>query len=139
MDHYELFGVARDVSPAELRRAYRRLAARHHPDRNRDDAAAATRRMAEINEAFATLVDPVRRFDYDRRLGRSGAPSARRTERAASPPEQAAPGTPPPTPAPADDPVRRARREAKERQAAEARARRYRDPGGGFFEGSRHH
>ena len=138
VDHYELFGIARDASHAELRRAYRRLAARHHPDRNHDDPAAATRRMAEINDAFATLSDPVRKFDYDRRLSRRPAPEGPRTERPASPrrPDERAPR---PDRTPEDDPVRRARREAKERAAAEAKARRYRDPGGGFFDGSRYH
>ena len=137
MDHYELFGIGRDASRSELRRAYRRLAARHHPDRNRDDPAAATRRMAEINDAFATLSDPVRKFDYDRRLSRAARPEASRPDEP-SPRRTEQPADHPTRP-PDDDPVRRARREAKERAAADARARRYRDPGGGFFEGSRYH
>lgn len=139
MDHYTLFGVTRDVSSAELRRAYRRLAARHHPDRDRDDPAAATRQMARINEAFATLSDPVRKFDYDRRLDRRGGSQPRPTEAGTRRPQPTSTPPPTPTPTPADDPLRRARREAKERAAAEAKARRYRDPGGGFFDGSRYH
>src|SRR5262245_6129302 len=64
MSPYELLGLDRDASEAQVRRAYRRLARRWHPDLNPGNAEAA-RRYGAITEAFATLVDPVRRRAYD--------------------------------------------------------------------------
>ena len=141
VDHYERLGVDRDFTPADLRRAYRELARLHHPDRNQGDAQSATQTMAAINEAFEVLSDPVKRFDYNRSLrrGTSQAKSTTHTSPAAGQTKRAAPGRParPTPPPPDDDPIRRARREAKEREAAEAKSRGYKDPGGGFFGGSK--
>jgi molecular chaperone DnaJ len=64
MSPYELLGLDRDASEAQVRRAYRRLARRWHPDLNPGNADAA-RHYAAITEAFETLVDPVRRRAYD--------------------------------------------------------------------------
>lgn len=64
MSPYELLGLDRDASEAHVRRAYRRLARRWHPDLNPGNAEAA-RRYVAITEAFETLVDPVRRRAYD--------------------------------------------------------------------------
>ncbi len=64
MSLYELLGLDRDATEAQVRRAYRRLARRWHPDLNPGNADAA-RRYAAITEAHATLVDPVRRRAYD--------------------------------------------------------------------------
>jgi len=73
MTLYEVLGVAPWASPAEVRRAYLELARQHHPDRETGDAAT----MRALNEAWATLGDPARRAQYDRRLGASTtAPSA---------------------------------------------------------------
>jgi len=63
--HYETLAVRADATPEVLRRAYRRAAQRHHPDRSAGDPAAQ-RRMAEINEAYAVLSHPQRRASYDR-------------------------------------------------------------------------
>lgn len=63
-DHYEVLGVKPDASDEEIREAYRKLAFRYHPDRNRGSRDAATR-MKEINEAYAILSHPVKRRDYD--------------------------------------------------------------------------
>jgi len=64
MSPYELLGLDRDASEAQVRRAYRRLARRWHPDLNPGNAEAA-RHYVAITEAFETLVDPVRRRAFD--------------------------------------------------------------------------
>ncbi len=55
-DYYEVLGVARDVSEAELKKAYRRLAMKYHPDRNTDDSDAEPN-FKEAKEAFEVLDD----------------------------------------------------------------------------------
>jgi molecular chaperone DnaJ len=64
-DHYETLGVGRNATPEELKAAFRRLAAQHHPDRNPNDPKAALR-FKEINAAYQVLSDPQRRAMYDR-------------------------------------------------------------------------
>jgi len=63
-DYYEILGVNKDASSKEIKEAYRKLALRYHPDRNRDNPEAATK-MKEINEAYAVLSDPDKRRQYD--------------------------------------------------------------------------
>jgi curved DNA-binding protein len=63
-DYYETLGVSRDASDDEIRRAYRTLARRYHPDVNKDPGAAE--RFSEISEAYEVLRDPDRRAEYDR-------------------------------------------------------------------------
>lgn len=67
--HYEVLGVTPTADEAAVRRAYVALARQHHPDRAGGDAA----RMRALNEAWATLGDPVRRARYDRAIARSDA------------------------------------------------------------------
>ena len=62
--HYDTLGVPCAAGAEELRRAYRRAAQRHHPDR-RPDCELAQGRMAAINEAYAVLSHPQRRASYD--------------------------------------------------------------------------
>ena len=63
-DYYEVLGVERGVSEAELKKAYRRLAMKHHPDRNPDDKAAEEK-FKEANEAYEVLSDAGKRSAYD--------------------------------------------------------------------------
>ena len=64
-DYYEVLGVSRDVDERELKVAYRRLAMRHHPDRNPGDEAAEEC-LKEANEAYGVLSDAEQRGTYDR-------------------------------------------------------------------------
>jgi molecular chaperone DnaJ len=64
MDLYIVLGVQRGASPGEIKRAYRRLARRYHPDINPGDGEAAAR-FRQILEAYETLIDPDRRRRYD--------------------------------------------------------------------------
>jgi molecular chaperone DnaJ len=63
--YYDVLGVARDASDTEIKKAFRQLALKHHPDRNPGDAHAEER-FKTINEAYAVLSDPDRRAQYDR-------------------------------------------------------------------------
>ena len=64
MDLYIVLGVQRGATPADIKRAYRRLARRYHPDINPGDRESAAR-FREILEAYETLIDPDRRRRYD--------------------------------------------------------------------------
>ncbi len=64
MDYYELLGVKKDSSPSEIKKAYRKLALKFHPDKNMGDKKAETK-FKEINEAYAVLSDPEKKKQYD--------------------------------------------------------------------------
>lgn len=64
-DYYEVLGVKRDASAEEMKKAYRKLAMKYHPDRNPDDPEAE-KKFKEINEAYDILKDENKRASYDR-------------------------------------------------------------------------
>lgn len=72
-DFYAVLGVSSSASPDDIKKTYRRLAAKHHPDKNPNDPKAAER-FKEISEAYTVLGDPEKRKQYDemRRLGAFG-------------------------------------------------------------------
>ena len=74
-DYYEVLGVSRDASDEDIKKAYRRLAMKYHPDRNNGDKAAEEK-FKQVGEAYAVLSDPQKKAAYDR-FGKAGVdPSA---------------------------------------------------------------
>lgn len=69
-DYYEILGVERSASDDQIKRAYRKLAKQHHPDRNPDDPAAE-QKFKEVQQAYQVLRDPDKRAQYDR-FGEAG-------------------------------------------------------------------
>jgi curved DNA-binding protein CbpA len=64
-DYYRILGVLDEAEDIVIKAAYKALAQRYHPDKWAGDSAEATRRMADINEAYGVLSDPVKRKVYD--------------------------------------------------------------------------
>ena len=63
-DYYQILGVTRDASNADIKKSYRKLARKYHPDVNKDDSAEE--KFKEINEAYDVLKDAEKRSAYDR-------------------------------------------------------------------------
>jgi curved DNA-binding protein len=72
-DYYQILGVPKGASEKDIRSAFRKLAAQHHPDRNLDDAGAEER-FKEINEAYTVLSDTEKRGFYDQYGTADGRP-----------------------------------------------------------------
>jgi curved DNA-binding protein len=64
-DYYEVLGLTRNASESDIKKAYRKLARQHHPDRNPGDKTAETR-FKEVQEAYDVLSDPTKRSQYDK-------------------------------------------------------------------------
>ena len=63
-DYYETLGVKRDVSPDDLKKAFRQLARKYHPDLNQG-SKESEEKFKEINEAYQVLSDPQKKPEYD--------------------------------------------------------------------------
>lgn len=70
-DYYDILGVSRESTQEEIKKAYRRLARKHHPDVNKDNKKEAEKKFKEISEAYEVLMDPDKRTRYDR-FGKEG-------------------------------------------------------------------
>ena len=64
-DYYEVLGVEKTASEAEIKKAYRKMAIKYHPDRNLNNKEEAEAHMKEINEAYDVLKDPQKKAQYD--------------------------------------------------------------------------
>ncbi|MCH4188037.1 MAG: molecular chaperone DnaJ [Megasphaera sp.] len=64
-DYYEILGVPKDASDAEIKKAFRQLAIKYHPDKNRDNPKAAEEKFKEVNEAYSVLSNKQKRAQYD--------------------------------------------------------------------------
>lgn len=71
-DYYQVLGIARNAGEEEIKKAYRRLALKHHPDRNPGDKSSEEK-FKEVNEAYEVLSDPEKRGRYDQ-LGHARGP-----------------------------------------------------------------
>ena len=69
-DYYEVLGIDRNATEEEIRKAFRKLAFKYHPDHNHDDKSGE--KFKEVNEAYEVLSDPEKRSAYDR-FGHAGA------------------------------------------------------------------
>lgn len=70
-DFYKLLGVQKNASDAEIKKSYRRMAMKFHPDRNTDSPEAAEKKFKQIKEAYEILSDPKKRSAYDQ-FGHAG-------------------------------------------------------------------
>ncbi|GBG27527.1 DnaJ family protein [Hondaea fermentalgiana] len=70
-DYYKVLGVSRDASDAEIKKAYRKLAIKHHPDKNPDNREAAEEKFKAVANAYQVLSDKEKRKIYDQ-FGKAG-------------------------------------------------------------------
>ncbi|WP_247218467.1 J domain-containing protein [Synechococcus sp. C9] len=75
-NYYEILGVSRFASGETIRRAYRELSKRYHPDTTTLPIAVAQEKFHQINTAYTVLISPQQRADYDQQLWQSTLPPA---------------------------------------------------------------
>ena len=85
-DFYAVLGVSENASDDDVKKAYRRLAMKYHPDRNKE--AGAADKFKDVNEAYQTLSDPPKRKEYDmlRKYGGFAGSISRSTRKRAAAP-----------------------------------------------------
>uniref|UniRef100_A0A665VCK0 DnaJ heat shock protein family (Hsp40) member B6a n=1 Tax=Echeneis naucrates TaxID=173247 RepID=A0A665VCK0_ECHNA len=71
VDYYQVLGVRRDASADDIKKAYRKLALRWHPDKNPENKEEAEKKFKELSEAYEVLSDANKRSIYDR-YGKEG-------------------------------------------------------------------
>ena len=64
-DYYEILGVAKDATEAEIKKAYKKMARKYHPDLHQDNPQEAEEKFKEVNEAYEVLKNPQKRAQYD--------------------------------------------------------------------------
>ena len=64
-DYYRVLGIGKSASKTEIKKAYRKLAKKHHPDMNNNNQKAAEEKFKEISEAYEILIDDKKRANYD--------------------------------------------------------------------------
>ena len=64
-DYYEVLGVSKDATEKDIKKAYRKLAFKWHPDKNPNNKKEAEEKFKEVNEAYSVLSDPDKRRQYD--------------------------------------------------------------------------
>ena len=65
LDYYQILGVGREASPDEIKKAYRKLALKYHPDKAKGDKKLAEEKFKQISEAYAVLSNPEKKKEYD--------------------------------------------------------------------------
>ena len=71
-DYYHILGLSKDTSTEEIKKAFRQLASRYHPDHNPENIQAAEAKFKEINEAYEILGDAQKKWQYDHLRSLSG-------------------------------------------------------------------
>ena len=69
-DYYEVLGVKKGADDAEIKKAYKRLAMKYHPDRNAGDKVGAEQKFKEVRKAYDVISDPQKRSTYENCLKR---------------------------------------------------------------------